>query len=903
MTTLTFPPDAPAEVEAPAAAPQLRWRKRGQPAQSIDLGSGKWTIGSSPRCNVCLPDAEVRPLQCLLTLEGDVATVTRWAAGVLLNGQEFRSAPLRNGDRFSVAGWEIEVQGVRTLIGPDALSPQALPPLERPVLPRGAETAPSDHAWESAQESSAAEPTGSPAALTTAPVAADAIPAPSTPRPCFDSQAFGDSLIVELWRSHDAARGRCRALVKSLRTTRSECVRLATSLAAAQHDLEAAQADLETVRAAQRVSAAALAAARLTVPVKSSDTRPLEAIQNVRLKAAEDRAAALAAEVAELASRRRSLEEELAAQTDESARLADRLAGAAAEQERLAAQVGAGVEARAELEAELADRGRRLEERERSFAEQLAAANREKEQLAALIATDRESRSRLEAELAGRSESLDRHEEQHAAQLAEATQLRRQLEAQIAAEQESRSLLEAELVDRGRSVDERDRRIAEIEAELADHARRQAEYEGQLAERDGHLTEVQADLAEVRAQLSETQAANARLAEEATSAARLHWAAASAATDDSAHDDEEARVSHQPPSDPLSLSVGAAWPTFPGAATSFGETAADDLERQAKDRLPTWDFSCAAAWGVAHEESAAEPAAGTASVERGSSEEPVAPIAEETDDAARFPTAAPAEHEALRAAEEPPATPPGEITFEAPKENSSPSFIEQYRHLLEGRTDENCVASAPLLDEEFQSARKPKPVVEETQADADDALEDYMAQLMNRVRGGGSTGHDAPACKDAPGRQAARQSAEPAAPVAEPTDAPTLPEQPGVFDLAMLRRKTRQMPESVDFSAMRDLANQSAHGAISAHRQRRRAEVAYTRFALCVIASVAALVLMTGAPSFESPRYLAGLACGIGAFGAAFQWLRVARAQRTDRDERSQPTEAAVATELEVAAE
>ncbi len=116
MAILTAPTEFPATAASTSPGRVLRVSRGGEPAQTYQLADGKCTIGSSPRCQVCLPAGDARPLQCLLILEADAATVTRWAAGVLLNGQEFATAPLADGDRLSIGSWEIA-------LGPPAVEP------------------------------------------------------------------------------------------------------------------------------------------------------------------------------------------------------------------------------------------------------------------------------------------------------------------------------------------------------------------------------------------------------------------------------------------------------------------------------------------------------------------------------------------------------------------------------------------------------------------------------------------------------------------------------------------------------------------------------------------------------------------------------------------------------------
>lgn len=113
MTTLTAPDELRIPTE-PCTGPQLRLRRAGRLERTVALQDGKCTIGSSPRCQVRLPASEAQPLQCLLSLEAGVAEVTRWSAGVLLNGREFSKHTLNSGDRLSIGPWELEWQSPET---------------------------------------------------------------------------------------------------------------------------------------------------------------------------------------------------------------------------------------------------------------------------------------------------------------------------------------------------------------------------------------------------------------------------------------------------------------------------------------------------------------------------------------------------------------------------------------------------------------------------------------------------------------------------------------------------------------------------------------------------------------------------------------------------------------------
>jgi chromosome segregation ATPase len=73
------------------------------------LAEGKSTVGSSPSCQIRLGAPSVRPLQCLIVRKGQAFTVTRWAAGVQLNGNDFTTSPLNTGDVLSIGDMRLEL--------------------------------------------------------------------------------------------------------------------------------------------------------------------------------------------------------------------------------------------------------------------------------------------------------------------------------------------------------------------------------------------------------------------------------------------------------------------------------------------------------------------------------------------------------------------------------------------------------------------------------------------------------------------------------------------------------------------------------------------------------------------------------------------------------------------------
>ena len=73
----------------------------------MPLASGKCTVGSSSRCQIQLVSPQVRPLHCLIVNEAAETAVTRWAAGAMLNGQDFTKAAFQPGDCLRIGDVEV----------------------------------------------------------------------------------------------------------------------------------------------------------------------------------------------------------------------------------------------------------------------------------------------------------------------------------------------------------------------------------------------------------------------------------------------------------------------------------------------------------------------------------------------------------------------------------------------------------------------------------------------------------------------------------------------------------------------------------------------------------------------------------------------------------------------------
>ena len=134
MTTLTAPEDACTDAASSPAARGCACDGPAGPNRRSSVVDGKCTIGSSPRCQVCLPAAEAKPLQCLVSLEagvGDGDAVDGRAS--CSTGASFRRQPLNRGDRLSIGPWELS--GSRRAPSREPIAPRrrGVEPAERAV--------------------------------------------------------------------------------------------------------------------------------------------------------------------------------------------------------------------------------------------------------------------------------------------------------------------------------------------------------------------------------------------------------------------------------------------------------------------------------------------------------------------------------------------------------------------------------------------------------------------------------------------------------------------------------------------------------------------------------------------------------------------------------------------------
>jgi len=210
-----------------------------------------------------------------------------------------------------------------------------------------------------------------------------------------------------------------------------------------------------------------------------------------------------------------------------------------------------------------------------------------------------------------------------------------------------------------------------------------------------------------------------------------------------------------------------------------------------------------------------------------------------------------------------------EVAQSAPS-STSQSFIEQYAHLLADDSpadDETTnVPQPPAMN--AAAAEKPLNVgvvrpAESARPTADgdeESVEQYMAKLLQRVRGDGPT----VSASQGPPKEAA-SSAESMDERPAMAEAPlTRPEPVFASDAetqwmanfnANKRKQTAPAP-ATDLEALRALANETARRAISTHSLRKYRRIALTKVIVASLAGMTSLLLMLESPDWRNLQFI-----------------------------------------------
>jgi len=189
-----------------------------------------------------------------------------------------------------------------------------------------------------------------------------------------------------------------------------------------------------------------------------------------------------------------------------------------------------------------------------------------------------------------------------------------------------------------------------------------------------------------------------------------------------------------------------------------------------------------------------------------------------------------------------------DIRFEGPSDKSpkSPGSSEEVLRrmgILVSSSDEEADDQRPASPGPTQSGTAETPgSLDEPDGDEDESIDDYMARLLERVRETPARSGAPVASPSSSVRAGARSSAPPSGPA--PTDSPqpasptAEPPQP-----AEISPRATAPEKSVDLSAMRELANLSAHAAISRHARRMLLGTVASKLAVAIVALATAAIL------------------------------------------------------------
>ncbi len=416
------------------------------------------------------------------------------------------------------------------------------------------------------------------------------------------------------------------------------------------------------------------------------------------------------------------------------------------------------------------------------------------------------------------------------AELAAATELREQLEAAAAADQQ---------------------RKLELEQTLAEHEQHLETVQGELKELCAAKEEALSELATVKTEceaLQETMAAYQQREQE--------W--------EQTNQQREELVGKMITSrDELRRTVEQSQAQTTAVQAEFDEAVArlDQLEAEILETAEKH-----------HTTSSASSESFESSESSESSDEPRAPLCEEQTPQQEQQTA-------------------GDDYFAAPardpqqeEEFQPPSFIEQYSELVE--TEE----PSPTVE----SAAEDSPVVSpapdgDLDDDSEEALQDYMAHMMERMCGSTWNPESTPAApaavesqsdaSDTRGNQfihptvADHAAAEPRTDptVAEPVTNLAAPEPRAAEEPQVVLPSSPRRPElSTDLAAMRDLANSSARNAIAKHHQKDDMNKAVASFVGCLVCMTLGLYLIFALAPEPSLANHAELLSGAGCLAVGF---------------------------------
>jgi len=823
MSLLTLPETSTASTTLLRKPDSLRVRiAAGEAERIVTLADGKTTVGSSPQCTIVLPAADCRPLQCVVSVDAHRADATRWGAGVQLNLRDFSKSIVAVGDKLTIGRCEIEFATAEELDERVAIEPAAVaPPVpteppqveqskveKSPVTVAGSPLAPpADIAIPKleAPEASPAEPALTPVSATTALVV---IPHPQPPSPA--PLASRPTIVIEPTPKLVAPAAEPTPPPVSFQA--AETTPIFTSHAFADElILQLWQVGDRSQRRAKSLIAATRDA-RFRTDAMAADLAAMEVELDLARAAYDSHATNHEQLHLELIERDR--------------RAAERIGPLAEEIETLRSQLQEAQIELAEQAARCDELNATLEIQDSNSAASTASQAAETARAAELeqsLTVQIEQATLLAHELGAVRTELDGVR----SELEQQATRRQELEAELAAAQSERDSLklhESEAAEQAATILQLRGEVESLHDERTQFAGKFSDAEVELS----RLTDLCHTANDRVAELEQAIATRDSSDSEATAAEPTP----PEASGDLADPASAVEPADAEPAAPLAID-DVAWNTTPEPEPALDETLSAASHESALQAWTPVEVPI---------QEAAEPAAECSPLE------PVADANHADDDVGdfRMPTPAPVE------------------TVPVASELAPASFIDKYRHLLD---DDSAAASLipaapPLIDDEFLSPAKAADRTVPAD-DSDEALDAYMANMMQRMR------------DHSPSALLELASIAPTEPVAVVPSEPTpLDYDPSVpFEIESMKQGHRA-PASTDLAALREIANTSARSAIATHRKKRKVESAIGKIIVALTAFGTSGFLIWNAPSLQDWQFGAGVAVGLIGLGAAALAMR-----------------------------
>lgn len=186
------------------------------------------------------------------------------------------------------------------------------------------------------------------------------------------------------------------------------------------------------------------------------------------------------------------------------------------------------------------------------------------------------------------------------------------------------------------------------------------------------------------------------------------------------------------------------------------------------------------------------------------------------------------------------------------------SFLDRYAHLFSD-DDPPCPAAEPKDNTAPLTEAVPPP---EVHAD-EESVEQYMAKLLDRMRGGpagGTAVTPLATSAETPNRPTVRITASAASEPQEQEAAQTK-----FTNLEEMKSRATAPEQASDMAAMRALANRSARRAIGIHAARKLRRSAITRVIVTALAASVSVYLLINSETWRSLSFAAGAAAGFAA--------------------------------------